>query len=633
MLRAKLSFFCLLLALSLSLFPDACIARLLGKNCGSSSCGNINISYPFRLKTQPQSCGFILFELACENNRTIFPMRYGNFYVQDISYVNRTIHLLDVNLVNDNCFIPHSSSPWYTPSGKNIGIPLSAGYDTAEFSVMYLLSCRMKMINSSVYIDASRCSTNRSSHSPTPPTNYCYFLDGETEKFSDFHQSCIIVAQVPIMLSRIRGLSNSDIYKKLMMGFKLSWSILYFVDSLLRWNSVVKVLVSLLLLLFGVLCLYVTSILAFFQNGTLIQGVLVTSPVIEGIILARTFLGIFCLIALIIHKLRRRHLSFDDTIESFLQNQKNLMPIRYSYSEIKRITEGFKNKLGQCGFGSVFKGKLRSDKLVAIKLLSKKVNGQDFINEVATIGRIHHVNVVQLIGFCLDGSKQALVYDFMTNASLDKIIFSTESSSLSWQNMFEIALGVARGIEYLHRGCEMQILHFDIKPHNILLNENFNPKVSDFGLAKLNSVDDSIISLTGARGTMRYMAPELFYRSLGGISYKADVYSFGMMLMEIVGRRKNVNASADHSSQIYFPIWIYDRFDKGENIELGDVTESEKKIVRKMVLVAFWCIQTRPTNRPSMNKVLEMLESEVEPLEIPPKSFLFSQDMLCEDSN
>ncbi|XP_022735503.1 LEAF RUST 10 DISEASE-RESISTANCE LOCUS RECEPTOR-LIKE PROTEIN KINASE-like 2.4 [Durio zibethinus] len=172
MLRAKLPLFCLLLSLALSRLPDACIAaRLLSKDCDSSFCGNVNISYPFRLNTQPDRCGFSWFELVCENNRTIFPMKYGNFYVQDISYVNRTIHLLDVSLDNDNCSIPHSSYPWYTPSGNSIGLFLDGRYDsTAEFSVMYLVNCKMKMINSSVYIDASRCSTNRS-NSPTPPTS------------------------------------------------------------------------------------------------------------------------------------------------------------------------------------------------------------------------------------------------------------------------------------------------------------------------------------------------------------------------------------------------------------------------------------------------------------------------------
>ncbi|KAK9016887.1 hypothetical protein V6N11_079380 [Hibiscus sabdariffa] len=171
----------------------------------------------------------------------------------------------------------------------------------------------------------------------------------------------------------------------------------------------------------------------------------------------------------------------------------------------------FKVKLGQGGFGSVFKGKLRSGRLVSVKMLGKsKANGEDFISEVATIGRIHHVNIVQLIGFCVENSKQALVYGFTENGSVDKIIFSKETCTLSWPKLLEIALGVARGIGYLHKGCQMQILHFDIKPHNILLDENFIPKVSDFCLAKLYSVDDNVISLIAARGTLGYIAPELF---------------------------------------------------------------------------------------------------------------------------
>ena len=342
-----------------------------------------------------------------------------------------------------------------------------------------------------------------------------------------------------------------------------------------------------------------------------------------GIILLRALIGIPCLLALVVYKWRRRHLSVDDAIEEFLQSQNNLVPIRYSFREIKKMTKCFKDKLGEGGYGSVFKGKLRSGHHVAIKLLGKsKGNGQDFINEVASIGRIHHFNVAKLIGFCVEGSKQALVYDFMLNGSLDKIIFSEENKNiLGWKKMFDIVLGVARGIDYLHQGCDMQILHFDIKPHNILLDENFNPKVSDFGLAKLYSVEDSIVSLTAARGTIGYIAPELVYKNLGGVSYKADVYSFGMLLMEMIGRRKKLNAFVDHTSQIYFPSWIYDRLDQGEDIELGDVTDGEKIMVRKMVVVAFWCIQMKPADRPSMNKVLKMLETDIELLEMPPKPF------------
>ncbi|XP_021824036.1 rust resistance kinase Lr10-like [Prunus avium] len=317
------------------------------------------------------------------------------------------------------------------------------------------------------------------------------------------------------------------------------------------------------------------------------------------------------------------------TIEDFLHSDNNFLPIRYSYSDIKKMSNKFKNKLGEGGFGIVFKGKLRSGRFGAIKMLGKsKANGEDFISEVATIGRIHHVNVVQLVGYCVEGSKRALVYEFMQNGSLDKYIYSKEGSNLlSYKKMYDISLGVARGIEYLHHGCDMQILHFDIKPHNILLDENFVPKISDFGLAELYPTDNSIVSLTAARGTMGYMAPELFYKNIGGVSYKADVYSFEKLLMEMRSKRKNLYARAEHSSQIYFPSWVYDQYKEGKELELEDITELEKKIVKKMVITALWCIQMKPSDRPAMNEVIKMLEGDVESLQMPPKPFLCPQEM------
>ncbi|XVF12645.1 hypothetical protein REPUB_Repub08aG0136900 [Reevesia pubescens] len=314
-----------------------------------------------------------------------------------------------------------------------------------------------------------------------------------------------------------------------------------------------------------------------------------------------------------------------DTVEEFLQTHNNLMPVRYVYSDIKKMTDNFKDKLGEGGYGSVYKGNLRSGRLAAIKMLGEsKANGQDFINEVATIGRIHHVNVVQLIGFCADGSKRALVYDFMPNGSLEKYIFPREGHmTISWERLYGIAMGVARGIEYLHCGCDVQILHFDIKPQNILLDENFTPKVSDFGLAKSYQIDDSIVSLTAPRGTRGYMAPELFYKNIGGVSHKSDIYSFGMLLMEMAGRRKNLDASVEHLSQVYYPSWIYDQINEGKEIEMeGNATEEEKKMAKKIIITAMWCIQMRPDDRPSMTEAMEMLEGALESLQLPPKPSL-----------
>jgi len=388
-------------------------------------------------------------------------------------------------------------------------------------------------------------------------------------------------------------------------------------------------------------CLYnITGLVEIIKGPNLIYdrdtdykvGLKIGHYVLPSFLTARFLFGITFFISLLIYKWRKRHWSMYECIELYLQ-QNNLMPIGYSYKQIKKMVRGFKEKLGEGGFGTVFKGNLRSGPCVAIKMLVKsKGNGQDFINEVASIGRIHHLNVVQLLGFCFEGSKRALVYEFMPNGSLDKFIFSKEGSKkLSCSQIHDISIGVARGIAYLHHGCEMKILHFDIKPHNILLDENFIPKISDFGLAKLYPLENSIVTMTAARGTIGYMAPELFYKNIGGVSYKADVYSFGMLLMEMASKRKNLNAKAEHSSQLYFPFWIYDQFGQEGEIEIEDVTEEENKILKKMIVVALWCIQLKPDDRPSMNKVVEMLEGDVESLEMSPRPTLYPHETVVDD--
>ncbi|XP_058750158.1 rust resistance kinase Lr10-like [Vicia villosa] len=347
-------------------------------------------------------------------------------------------------------------------------------------------------------------------------------------------------------------------------------------------------------------------------------------------IVGKFVLGSPFVIAVLISKWRKKHLSIYDMVEDFIQSHNNFIPIRYSYSQIKTMTKHFKHKLGEGGYGTVYEGVLRSKRRVAVKVLTKsQTNGQDFINEVATIGRIRHVNVVELIGFCAERTKQALVYEFMSNGSLDKHTFSQEqgnSSSLGYDKIYVISLGIARGIQYLHQGCDMQIIHFDIKPHNILLDENFNPKISDFGLAKLYRIDQSILTLTAARGTMGYMAPELLYKNIGSISHKADVFSFGMMLMEMAGKRKNKNY-IENCWQDYFPKWIYDQFE--ETIDTNNGTQEEKNIAMKMIVVALKCIQMKPDDRPSMNEVIEMLEGDEVPQHLPldPQSLLTWETM------
>ncbi|XP_040372352.1 rust resistance kinase Lr10-like [Rosa chinensis] len=252
-----------------------------------------------------------------------------------------------------------------------------------------------------------------------------------------------------------------------------------------------------------------------------------------------------------------------------------------------------KGVLGEGGFGSVFSGKLPSNGvLVAVKVLKdSKGNGDDFVNEVGTIGRIHHVNVVRLLGFSAEGGKRALIYELMPNSSLEKFISSARSNDtpFDWEKLRNIIIGIAKGIEYLHQGCDQRILHFDIKPHNILLDHDFNPKISDFGLAKLFSKEESMISMTAARGTVGYIAPEVFNGYFGTVSYKSDVYSFGMLVLEIIGARKE-SALTSNNSQMYFPELIYECLNQGEklDLELGD--DGDAQTAKRLAIVALWCV-------------------------------------------
>ncbi|XP_024194535.1 rust resistance kinase Lr10 isoform X4 [Rosa chinensis] len=317
-------------------------------------------------------------------------------------------------------------------------------------------------------------------------------------------------------------------------------------------------------------------------------------------------------------------------VEVFLRNYGPLQVKRYSYSDVKKMANSFKKKLGQGGYGGVYKGELKDGRLVAVKVLNRsKGDGEEFMNEVAAISRTSHVNIVSLLGFCFEGSKRALIYEFMPNGSLEKFIFDADNPQkdhhLGWEALDRISIGIARGLEYLHRGCNTRILHFDIKPHNVLLDENFSPKISDFGLAKICDRKESIVSMLGARGTAGYIAPEVFCRNFGGVSHKSDVYSYGMMLSEMVGGRRNINVQADNSSEIYFPHWIYKRLELDQELGLQSIVNEEDKLrAKKMIIVSLWCIQTDPSNRPAMKEVIEMLEGNVESLQMPPKPYLSS---------
>ncbi|KAJ6971033.1 LEAF RUST 10 DISEASE-RESISTANCE LOCUS RECEPTOR-LIKE PROTEIN KINASE-like 2.4 [Populus alba x Populus x berolinensis] len=656
-----------------------CSARKNNSYCAPSSCGNIHtISYPFRLNTDPESCGNKNYELACENNmRPTLYLNMVKYYVLAINYSDFTIRLVEAGVQQDDCFsIPHHSimryispSAFYDRRHSRIGYQASITFICCENQILNLLDILdpYYILDTSSCKNGSRTAYNSSSSSSISSPScikegHSYVIvHGHLQDLPDLCRINLIYSVRGFLLpENMTNMSYIDVHHLLVHGFELSWVSAcchsfkenrcdldkstrnIYCDDTSTIRRAIDFLESYLNYP-GFLIYYIEEFFHGFFNVTIssysLNFVILLLTALLTVIVAYHILlflcGLPCFIIFLIYKWRRRHLSMYDNIEKFLQSHDNdLMPVRYSYSDIKKITNGFKDKLGEGGFGLVYKGKLRSGGFAAVKILSKsKANGQDFINEVATIGRIYHVNVVVLIGFTVEGSKRALIYEFMPNGSLDKYIVSRQGSiSLSNEKMYEISLGVARGIEYLHQGCDMQILHFDIKPHNILLDEKFIPKLSDFGLAKLYPTDNSIVLLTAARGTIGYMAPELFYKNIGGVSHKSDVYSFGMLLMEMIGRRKNLNALADHSSQIYFPSWIYDQVSEGNDVELGDhAMEQGKETTKKMIIVALWCIQLRPNDRPSMHNVVKMLESDVESLQMPPKPFLTPHHMPKDD--
>ncbi|KAK4259633.1 hypothetical protein QN277_005945 [Acacia crassicarpa] len=311
-------------------------------------------------------------------------------------------------------------------------------------------------------------------------------------------------------------------------------------------------------------------------------------------------------------------------IKYFLEDYNALRSARYSYADIKRITNQFKDELGQGAYGTVFKGKLSNEIQVAVKLLNTSTgNGQEFINEMETMCQIHHVDVARLVGYCADGFKRALVYEFLPNGSLQKFITSADREDLflGWGKLHDVALGIVKGIEYLHEDCDKRILHFDIKPHNILLDDKFTPKISDFGLAKLCSKDQSIVSMTTARGTLGYIAPEIFSRNFSNVSYKSDVYSYGILLLEMVGGRKITDVTEENGDQVYYPQWIYNLLENNEDIQIHIEGEEDTKIARKLSIVGLWCIQWHLANRPTMKNVVQMLEGDDGKLIMPPNPF------------
>ncbi|KAI4982319.1 hypothetical protein ZWY2020_022811 [Hordeum vulgare] len=311
------------------------------------------------------------------------------------------------------------------------------------------------------------------------------------------------------------------------------------------------------------------------------------------------------------------------------------LPTRFTHDEIEDMTNSYRTKIGAGGFGAVYKGELPDGSLVAVK----KIEGvgmqgkREFMTEIAVIGNIHHVNLVRLRGFCTEGHRRLLVYEYMNRGSLDRPLFRPAGPLLEWKERVDIAIGAARGLAYLHFGCNQRIIHCDVKPENILLADGGQVKIADFGLAKFLTPEQSGL-FTTMRGTRGYLAPEWLTNT--AITDRTDVYGFGKVLLELVHGRKNrsehvsdgggggedsnsSNGTAGSSSRSgrndYFPLVALEGHEAGRYAELADPRLEGRvvgKEVERMVKVALCCLHEDPHTRPSMAVVAGMLEGTME---------------------
>ncbi|KAK4283657.1 hypothetical protein QN277_000585 [Acacia crassicarpa] len=281
----------------------------------------------------------------------------------------------------------------------------------------------------------------------------------------------------------------------------------------------------------------------------------------------------------------------------------------FTYEELWKGTKGFTEELGRGAFSIVYKGFLPNTpgNLIAVKKLNMvKGSEKEFEAEVSAIGRTHHRNLVQLLGFCNEGEDRLLVYEFMSRGTLAKFLFKDQRPT--WYQRVDIAIGIAKGLLYLHEDCSTQIIHCDIKPQNILLDDAYTARISDFGLAKLLKIDQTVTT-TAIRGTKGYVAIEWFKNK--PITIKVDVYSFGVVLLELICCRKNFDMNVEDEHKMVLIDWVYDCFHYGKlDLLVEDDEEAQiyMKKVEEYVKIGLWCIQEDPSGRPTMKQVVQMLE-------------------------
>lgn len=293
----------------------------------------------------------------------------------------------------------------------------------------------------------------------------------------------------------------------------------------------------------------------------------------------------------------------------------------FAFETLLAATKDFhaSNKLGEGGFGPVYKGKLNDGREIAVKRLSHSSNQgrKEFTNEAKLLARVQHRNVVNLLGYCAHGVEKLLVYEYVLNESLDKLLFkSNRREELDWKRRYDIICGVARGLLYLHEDSHNCIIHRDIKASNILLDDKWIPKIADFGMARLFPEDQTHVN-TRVAGTNGYMAPE--YVMHGHLSVKADVFSFGVLVLELISGHRNSSFNLNVDAQNLLD-WAYKLYKKGRSMEILDPVLAPTAVAEQVAIciqIGLLCTQGEPNLRPTMHRVVVILSKKPSNLEEP----------------
>ncbi|KAK9935463.1 hypothetical protein M0R45_022566 [Rubus argutus] len=307
----------------------------------------------------------------------------------------------------------------------------------------------------------------------------------------------------------------------------------------------------------------------------------------------------------------------EEDLERIAQQEQKVFP----FETLVAATKDFhpSNKLGQGGFGPVYKGKLVDGREIAVKKLSQSSNQgrKEFMNEAKLLARVQHRNVVNLLGYCAHGVEKLLVYEYVINESLDKLLFKSDRrQELDWKRRFDIICGVARGLLYLHEDSHNCIIHRDIKASNILLDDKWVPKIADFGMARLYPEDQTHVN-TRVAGTNGYMAPE--YVMHGHLSVKADVFSYGVLVLELISGQRNSSFNLDVDALSLLD-WAYKLYKKGRSLEMMDPKLASSAVTDQVAMciqIGLLCIQGDPQLRPTMHRVVVILSKKPSNLEEP----------------